>query len=357
MLPGVGTRSEAQNLLEQVQKAISGSMDLCGAEVFVASSVGVAFFPQDACDPLSLLKHADSAMHYAKRHGRDNLQFFTEDMGAVDRERLELENDLRRAIANGELLVYYQPQVDLMNGRIRGAEALLRWNHPVRGLVPPSVFIPIAEETGLIQPIGDWVLREGCRQLRQWHDRGFTHLNMAVNLSAEQFSQGDLVARVKDAVQDAGIPPACLELELTETAVMRNTARSVQLLGEIVALGVRVSVDDFGTGYSSLSYLQRLPLHTLKIDRSFIHDIENSRDNAEIVRAIVSLAHSLRLQVTAEGVETIAQHDFVRLLGCEQYQGFLCSPPVPAEAFLQALQRNVGLTSSRLRRLLPMATG
>lgn len=358
MLPGVSTRSEALTILGNVQNAINETMNLSGIEVFVASSIGVAFFPQDARDPVSLLKHADSAMYHAKRQGRDNLQFFTEDMGAVDKERLELENDLRRAVANDELVVHYQPKVDVTNGHTRGAEALLRWHHPSRGLVPPSVFIPIAEETGLILPIGEWVLREACRQLRRWHDRGFAHLNMAVNLSAEQFSQEDLVRRVREAIQHAGIPARCLELELTETAVMRDTERSVQLLDEIAALGVRISVDDFGTGYSSLSYLRRLPLHTLKIDRSFIRDIEHSRDNAEIVRAIVSLAHSLRLEVTAEGVETTAQHEFVRALGCEQYQGYLCSTPVPADVFLQTLQKNTGMTSSRLRRLLlPLAAG
>jgi diguanylate cyclase (GGDEF)-like protein len=356
LLPGVSTRAEAQNVLGKVQTAVAEVMKLSDIEVCVTSSIGVAFFPQDAREPVTLLKHADAAMYHAKNQSRDNLQFYAEGMGAVDRERLELENDLRRAITNGELAVHYQPKVEVASGRIRGAEALLRWNHPVRGLVPPSVFIPIAEDTGLIQPIGEWVLREACRQLRRWHDDGFTHLHMAVNLSAEQFCQEDLVRRVKDAVHDAGIHPHCLELELTETAVMRDTERSVRLLDEIVALGVRISVDDFGTGYSSLSYLRRLPLHTLKIDRSFIRDIEYSHENAEIIRAIVSLAHSLRLQVTAEGVETNAQHAFIRSLGCEQYQGYLCSTPLPADAFLLTLQKSADITSSRLRRLLPLPT-
>jgi EAL domain-containing protein (putative c-di-GMP-specific phosphodiesterase class I) len=218
------------------------------------------------------------------------------------------------------------------------------------------VFIPIAEETGLIQSLGEWVLREACFQLRRWHNRGFTHLNMAVNLSAEQLGQQDLVQRVAQAVRDAGIPPHCLELELTESAVMRDTEHSVQVLGEIAALGVRISVDDFGTGYSSLSYLRRLPLHTLKIDRSFIRDIEKSRDSAEIVRAIVSLAHSLRLEVTAEGVETAAQREFIRSLDCEQFQGHLCSRAIPAEEFIQNLEMEV-ISTSRVRHLRPVAVG
>jgi diguanylate cyclase (GGDEF)-like protein len=339
LLPGVATRSEASNVLAKVQASLGETVELNGVDIHIASSVGVAFYPGDATDPVTLLKHADVAMYFAKRQGRNNLQFYAEGMGVVDRERLALENDLRTAIPNGELVVFYQPKVDTGSGRITGAEALIRWRHPVRGLVPPSTLIPIAEETGLIVAIGDWVLREACRQLRAWHDMGMTHLTIAVNLSAEQFTQPDLVGRVKDALRDAGLPARCLELELTESSVMRDTERSVRLLGEIAALGVRISVDDFGTGYSSLSYLRRLPLHTLKIDRSFIRDIEHSREDAEIVRAIVSLAHSLDLGVTAEGVETGGQHDFVQRLGCEEFQGFLCSEPVPPAEFLAAIKR------------------
>ncbi len=357
VLPGVSTRTEALSVLSKVQDAIGETMQLCGVDVQVGSSIGVAFFPHDASEPLPLLKEADAAMYYAKRQGRNNMQFFTEGMGAIDRERLELEHDLRRAIANDELLLHYQPKVDVTTGRIKGAEALLRWRHPKRGLIAPTVFIPIAEETGMILPIGEWVLREACLQLKRWHHAGFGHLTMAVNLSAEQFSQENLVQCVGSALRDAGIPPQSLELELTESAVMRDSERSVRLLGEIVALGVRISVDDFGTGYSSLSYLRRLPLHTLKIDRSFIRDVESSRDDAEIVRAIVSLAHSLELEVTAEGVETGGQYDFVKTLGCEQYQGYLCSAPMPASEFLQTMQKATGTTTTRLRRLLPLAAG
>jgi diguanylate cyclase (GGDEF)-like protein len=351
LLPGVGTRTEAGRVLAKVQDALREAINLNGVPVHVAASMGAAFFPHDATDPVTLLKHADVAMYFAKRQGRNNLQFYAEGMGEMDLDRLELENDLRGAIAANQLVVHYQPKVDLRSGRITGTEALARWQHPKRGLVPPAVFIPIAEETGLILPIGHWVLGEACRQLRRWHDAGFTHLTMAVNLSAEQFSQPDLTARIRETLQQAGLPARCLELELTESAVMRDSERSVRTLREIAGLGVRISVDDFGTGYSSLSYLRRLPLHTLKIDRSFIHDIESSREDAEIVRAIVSLAHSLELGVTAEGVENKAQHEFVRGLGCETFQGFLCSEPMPAEQFLAALRETTDTTASRPHRL------
>ncbi|MEJ0100578.1 MAG: bifunctional diguanylate cyclase/phosphodiesterase [Pseudomonadota bacterium] len=352
LLPGVGTRTEASRVLAKVQESLQKSMDLNGVAVHVASSIGVAFFPQDSTDPVTLLRHADAAMYFAKRQGRNNLQFFGEGMETVDLERLELENDLRGAIAAKQLVVYYQAKVDVGTGRIMGTEALVRWQHPKRGLIPPTAFIPIAEETGLILSIGEWVLNEACRQLRTWHDAGFTHLTMAVNLSAEQFSQPDLPERVREALQRANVPARCLELELTESAVMRDSQRSVRTLGEIAALGVRISVDDFGTGYSSLSYLRRLPLHTLKIDRSFIHDVESSREDAEIVRAIVSLAHSLELDVTAEGVENTGQHEFVRRLGCETFQGYLCSKPVPPEQFLEALKATTETTASRPQRLV-----
>lgn len=353
LLPNAGSRAEVHAVLAKVQQAIGQTLRLGSIDVHMASSIGVAFFPQDAADPLTLLRHADAAMYHAKRHGRNDLQFYAEGMGDVDRARLEVEHDLRTALANGELELHYQPKVDVGNGRVRGAEALLRWRHPSRGLLLPADFIHVAEECGLILPLGEWVLREACLQLRRWHDAGQAHLTMAVNLSAEQFCQDDLVRRVQQAVADAGIAARNLELELTESSVMRDTERSVRLLGEIAALGVRISVDDFGTGYSSLSYLRRLPLHTLKIDRSFIREVDSSREDAEIVRAIVSLAHSLELNVIAEGVETGAQFQFVRNLGCEQYQGYLCSAPLRADDFLTVIERTADNTSSRLRRLLP----
>ena len=344
LLRDMHARADIERVLAKVQAEITRPLVVAAVELQITSSVGVAIFPQDARDGPTLLKHADAAMYQAKNAGRNAFEFYVEGMASFARERLELESGLRRALDRGEFVVHYQPKVDTQTGRINGAEALIRWMHPTRGMVPPGDFIPLAEETGMILPIGEWVLREACRQLRRWHDAGFGRLRMSVNLSAEQFQQGNLVSMVKSALKDAGIDPTYLILELTESSVMRDAERSVRILTQLAALGVRISVDDFGTGYSSLSYLRRLPLHKLKIDRSFIRDIETSRDDAQIVRAIVSMAHSLKLEVTAEGVENEAQYAFIRELGCEQYQGFLCSAPVPPEDFVETLRSTLSPT-------------
>jgi predicted signal transduction protein with EAL and GGDEF domain len=344
------TRADIEPVLAKLQREITRSIMVAGVELEISSSVGVATFPQDGRDGPTLLKHADAAMYHSKNAGRNRYEFFVEGMASFAREKLELESGLRRALANDEFVLHYQPKVDTQSGRIDGAEALIRWRHPTRGLVPPGDFIPIAEETGMILPIGEWVVRQACKQLRRWHDGGFPRLCMSVNLSAVQFQQSNLVAVVKSALQDAGVEPSHLELELTESSVMRDAERSVRILTQLAALGVRISVDDFGTGYSSLSYLRRLPLHKLKIDRSFIRDIESSRDDAQIIRAIVSMAHSLKLEVTAEGVENDAQFDFIRSLGCEEYQGYLCSAPLSPEAFIDTLRASLSPTQ-RLKAL------
>ncbi len=332
LLREVLDKSDVEQVLMKIQREITRAMTVAGVELQISSSVGVALFPQDGRDGPTLLKHADAAMYQAKNAGRNGYEFYVEGMASFARESSSSRAVLRRALDRGEFIIHYQPKVDTQTGRINGAEALIRWKHPTRGMIPPGDFIPLAEETGMILPIGEWVLREACRQLRRWHDSGFAKLRMSVNLSAEQFAQGNLVSVVKSALKEAGIDPSHLILELTESSVMRDAERSVRILTQLASLGVRISVDDFGTGYSSLSYLRRLPLHKLKIDRSFIRDIETSRDDAQIVRAIVSMAHSLKLEVTAEGVENEAQYEFIRELGCEQYQGFLCSAPVSPEA-------------------------
>ncbi len=355
ILQDVDQRSDAERVLAKVQQEIVRPMTVGGVEVQMSASIGVALCPADGREASVLLKHADAAMYHAKHAGRNTVQFFSAGMASFAREQFELESGLRKALDDGEFVLHYQPKVDVQSGRIDGAEALIRWQHPTRGLVPPAAFIPIAEENGMIVRIGAWVLREACRQLRRWHDAGFTRLRMSVNVSAEQFQQASLIPSVEAALREAGVKPELLELELTESSVMRDVERSSRILDQLVRLGVRVSVDDFGTGYSSLSYLRRLPLHRLKIDRSFIRDVETSRDDAEIVRAIVSMAHSLRLDVTAEGVETSGQLEFVRELGCAQYQGFLCSAPLPAEEFLQAV-RSSASTTQRLLALGASAT-
>jgi EAL domain-containing protein (putative c-di-GMP-specific phosphodiesterase class I) len=250
-----------------------------------------------------------------------------------------MESELRRALELGELELHYQPKVDIATNRVRSAEALVRWRHPTQGLVPPNTFIPLAEETGLIVPLGEWVLRRSCMQVRSWLDSGMSPLRIAVNLSAKQFRHADLVAVVKSALDDAGLEPGYIELELTESAVMHDPEQSAATLTALSSMGVHISIDDFGTGYSSLSYLRRFPLDKLKIDRSFIRDLMSDPDDVSIVKAIISLAHSLRLRVVAEGVETVEQLDFLREVGCDQYQGFYCSPAVPAEDFAALVTR------------------
>ncbi len=324
---------DAESVASKVLASMADPVELSGLEVQISASIGISVFPEDGVDAETLLQHADAAMYHAKKNGRNSFQFFAPVMNVFARERLELESGLRRALVQKEFELHYQPKVDVDSGRIDSAEALIRWHHPKRGLTAPSGFIPIAEETGLIVPIGEWVLYEACRQARAWQTNGMRPLRIAVNLSATQFKQKSLVTTVREALAAAGLDPGYLELELTESAVMQDPESSIQVLRQLSGLGVRISVDDFGTGYSSLSYLRRLPLDKLKIDRSFIREVAASRDDAEIVRAIVSLAHSLHLKVIAEGVETEEQLTFLRGLGCDQYQGFHCSPPVPADEF------------------------
>jgi EAL domain-containing protein (putative c-di-GMP-specific phosphodiesterase class I) len=318
---------------------VSEPMMVDNRELNITCSAGISLYPQDGPDVQTLLKNADAAMYRAKSQGRNTFQFYTAEMNELAIERLNMEQSLRRAIERGELLLHYQPRVNLRTGRVDAVEALLRWQHPERGLILPDRFIAIAEETGLIVPIGEWVLRTACEQGRAWRRAGLPPIGVSVNLSARQFWGGGLVRTVTDIVADTGMSEY-LEMELTESMVMHDAENVIATLEGLKAIGVRLSVDDFGTGYSSLSYLKRLPLNALKIDGSFVRDITASGgpDGGILPKAIISLAHSLHLKVIAEGVENEAQRDFLKAHHCDEMQGYFFSRPVPpqeCEVFLR----------------------
>ncbi|MGF6755586.1 sensor domain-containing protein [Paraburkholderia sp. GAS42] len=325
--------------MERVRASISEPVWLDGTELYVGCSMGASLFPQDGHDAETLMKKADLAMYRAKDMGRNTFQFFQPEMNASASARMNLERRLRRALRDREFLLHYQPQVDIVSGRIVGMEALVRWRDPEVGLVSPTSFIPVAEESGLIGPLSEWVLYEACRQNKAWQDEGLPPARVSVNLSARQFEQRDIAVLVKQVLAQTGLEPQYLELELTESTIMRNAEQAVTMLNELHALGIGLAIDDFGTGYSSLSYLKRFPVDRLKIDRSFVSDIGASSDDETITSAIIALAHSLDLQVLAEGVETSAQLDFLRERACDEMQGFYFAKPMPHEA-IPALLRH-----------------
>ena len=337
--PGT-TREDAAEVAQRIIEAMQPVVEIAGITIHTSPSIGIAFYPEDGATVEALVAHADAAMFAAKHRGRNNVQCYASGMEAGTHDKVRLESDLHVALARGEFELYYQPKVDTMSGTFYSAEALIRWRHPERGLVSPAAFIPLAEECGLIGPIGEWVLREACRQGRAWQLAGLPSLRIAVNVAAAQFRSGNLVETIRRALADAQFEPRLLEVELTESAVMSDPEESIKTLEKLSEMGVLVSVDDFGTGYSSMSYLRRFPIDHLKIDRSFLSEITARSDDASIVGAIVSLAHNLRLKVIAEGVETTAQLDLLKTLGCDQYQGYQFSPPVPVADF-ERLMRSV----------------
>lgn len=332
-----GAPEDAVAIANRAKDALRSPMSVSGVELHVTCSIGVAYYPTDGNSADSLIARADAAMYCAKQRGRNNVQCFAEGMDAVTLGRVSLENDLHAAIEAGQFVLHYQPKPETESGDVYSAEALIRWRHPQRGLIPPEEFIPLAEECGLINEIGAWVLREACRQCADWQRNGLPALRVAVNVAAAQFRRGDLLDVVRNALESAGLDPRFLEIELTESAVMTNPEESAAILEQLSRMGVLVSVDDFGTGYSSINYLRRFPIDKLKIDRSFVRQLGCEVD-ASIVQAIIALAHSLRLKVVAEGVETHDQLKFLRSLGCDQYQGFHFSPPLPAGQFAQLLR-------------------
>lgn len=337
LLPSLVRSEDAALVAQKIIEAVRYPFHIEGREFFITTSIGISLYPEDGADAATLIKNADTAMYQAKESGRDNYQLFNAFVNAKALQRIALEHGLRRALVNQELMLYYQPIFDLRSGRITGMEALLRWTHPDMGSVPPAVFIPIAEATGVMVPIGGWALRTACRQAKSWHDAGFRHLTLAVNLSMTQLQQVDLVERIKEVLDETGLRPELLELEITESSAMQSPETSVRTLVELKKLGIRVSLDDFGTGHSSLSYLKRFPIDTLKIDQSFVRDINADADTAAIVTAIIAMAHSLRMKVIAEGVETTEQAAFLKRYQCDQMQGYLVKPPVPASEFVELM--------------------
>jgi diguanylate cyclase (GGDEF)-like protein len=328
VLPGLDKAEYAQVVATKILNELTKTIDVAGHELTVSASIGIAYFPNDATDAQHLLKHADSAMYQAKDAGRNTARFFTTDLNFLLSKRLEVETRLRRGIERNEFFLMYQPIVEVKTGRVSGVEALLRWNDPQRGEVFPNDFISIAEELGLIVPLGEWVFRTACKQLKMWDEDGFRDLTMAVNLSPRQFISRKLLPSMKAALIDSGIDPARIDLEITESIAMRNLEQSIEILSALRKIGATISIDDFGVGYSSLGQLRRLPTQSLKIDRSFITNIPEDLNSTSIAEAIIAMAKRLRLRVVAEGVETEAQLEFLRENSCDAYQGYLFSKPL-----------------------------
>jgi diguanylate cyclase (GGDEF)-like protein/PAS domain S-box-containing protein len=331
VLPGVERDRDITNIARKILAILAEPMLIDDHEIFSTASIGIALFPGDGQDIETLLKHADTAMYRAKEQGRNNFQYFSREMNLQAAEQRQLETFLRRALKEEEFFLVYQPQMELKTGRVVGVEALLRWRHQEQGILLPSSFVPLAEKSGLIIPVGEWVLRAACRQGKAWQDAGLPPLRLAVNLSGRQFKQYNLIGIIDDILCETGFDPTLLELELTESTLMEHAETTVQTLRGIKKMGIHLAIDDFGTGYSSLSHLKKFPLDRLKIDRSFIRDITFNVDDAVIAEAIIAMAQSLKLQVVAEGVERQDQLDFLSCRSCDEIQGFLLSPPVSAD--------------------------
>lgn len=342
--------TDAGLVARRVLDTLEQPLDLAGHEVTVTASIGIAVYPEDGRDAETLLKSADMAMYFAKREGRNAFQFYTKAMGAAALQRLTLENHLRRALERDELSLHYQPQMDMKSGKISGAEALLRWNSTVLGTIPPAEFIPVAEETGLILVIGEWVLRTACTQAKAWRDSGVSLPRVAVNVSVHQFTQSDFVDQVQRILNDTGLEPKALEIEITESLLMKEGDAALTTLHALKALGIQLAIDDFGTGYSSLAYLKRFPVDRLKIDRAFISAVNVDSQDLAIASTIIALAESLNLDVTAEGVETEGQLNFLGSQNCDEAQGYLLSHPLPAQKagdFLRAGMVKASVAAAR----------
>jgi diguanylate cyclase len=349
LLRQVADSDDAFAVAKKLLAVLSEPFRVHDHELYITASIGVSLFPPHGDSAEMLVIRADAAMYHAKQDGRNTCRVFAADMDTFFPERLMLENDLRRALAAREFELHYQPKVDIISDSVRGMEALLRWRHPKRGMVSPDEFIPLAEDTGLMVSIGRWVIEEACAQNAAWQKAGLPKLRVAVNISAVQFRQKELLETIAGALAASALAPECLEVEITESVVMQNASEAIVTLEKLSKMGVHVSIDDFGTGYSSLSYLKRFPIDKLKIDRSFIRDISSDMDDAAIVRATIGLAHNLRLKVIAEGVETEDQLHFLRSLGCDEYQGYYKSRPLPPSEFERSIRNDLASRRSPLK--------
>ena len=355
ILPDLQKAHDVEQVVRQILDRLSKPYLIDGTEVFASGSVGITLFPDDGKDAETLLKNSDTAMYRAKYDGRNTFRFFTAKMNAEALESVKLENQLRHAVDRGEFVLHYQPIIDLESGRVAGAEALLRWNHPVDGIVSPIKFIPLAEETGLIVPIGDWVFKAACEQIREWHDIGLNSLHVSVNLSPRQCREITFYETFEDTLRTTGADPNAVTLEITENLLMESdNDDAVTMLHKLRDQGVHLSLDDFGTGYSSLSYLKRFPFDVLKIDRSFVKDVATDPEDKALIEAMIAMAHGLNIKVVGEGAETREQVDFLRSRNCDAVQGYYFSKPIPADQFID-LARNQYLDVTPRRRVYPVS--
>ncbi len=335
-LTGV-THKEVGEIAQRIITSMSESITLDHIEIFITPSIGISMYPEDGDDIEALLKHADAAMYLAKEQGKNNYQFFSEELHQILAKKLQLERELRKALDEKQFTLHYQPKIQLQTGQIIGMEALIRWEHPDLGLIPPIQFIPIAEETGLIVPLGEWVMRTACQQIKVWQEAGFTQLAVAVNISLRQFMQNNLIEMITSILEETGLSPQCLELEITESMAL-NVDYTIRILNRLKGLGISISIDDFGTGYSSLSYLSQFPIDRLKIDQSFVRNL-NPRNQA-IIKTIIHMAHNMKIAVIAEGVETQEHVDFLKEQMCNEVQGYFYSKPLPTKEIDSYLQVN-----------------
>ncbi len=349
ILEEAAERPEVERIAGELLSVLSQPLQLSGHECQTTASIGIAMYPSDGTDMQTLTKNADIAMYLAKEDGKNGFRFFTREFKTQSIERLTLESALRRALERDQFTLHYQPKIDMASGQITGVEALLRWNHPDLGSVSPAQFIPLAEETGVIVPIGRWVLKEACAQNMAWQRRGLRPVTMAVNLSPRQFADGHLLQDVDEALMASGMSPVLLQLEVTESMVMRNVSRAIKILDAIQSRGIRLAIDDFGTGYSSMSLMKQFPIDTIKIDRSFVRDLPVDSEDQAIAQAIISMGKALGMTVVAEGVETPEQQAFLRSHACDEMQGFLFSKPLPPKQMADLLRAEPALASPPLQ--------